>query len=137
MSFNIEAQDEFWGGDIGAPVNTFIPFRLNSDNAIKFGSKIVINYLPVNISGNNTTTLQEKTGTIKVYPNPSTEIFYFNVSEYPSTNWAVYDVLGKNILLKSDSANSGVIDLGNFKQGIYILKVYTGTKILTQKLIKE
>ncbi|MGC3979234.1 MAG: T9SS type A sorting domain-containing protein [Paludibacteraceae bacterium] len=133
----VEAKYEFWGGTTGDLTNTFIPFLFNDESQIQYGKRIKINYIPVDETG--ITTLSDYTGKgeIQIYPNPSDGIFYFDVQKYNVNGWIVSDISGKTILSKSNTNNSGVIDLGDYKSGIYLLQVKTENGILTQKLIKR
>jgi len=70
----------------------------------------------------------------KVYPNPSTGIFYYQVlsDELQDATLEVYDLTGKRIVsgtLSSNNAN-GFIDLSDVTNGIYFVKVANSQKIL-------
>lgn len=132
----IEANNEFWGGEKGSTINTFIPFQFNNESVVTFGSKIKISYIPVDNTGIIELSQLTFKGHIEVYPNPSTAIFYFNTKKYNVKSWVISDISGKILVQKSVVENSGVIDLGDFKSGIYILQVKTNEGTLTQKLIK-
>lgn len=133
----IEANYEFWGGETGSLLQTYVPYKFNSESVIQFASKIEISYVPIDMTNLPTINDSVEKGTIKVYPNPSIAIFYFNTQLYDVKEWTVSDISGKVILSKSDTHHSGAIDLGDFKPGVYILKVHTTQKTLTQKLIKK
>ena len=62
---------------------------------------------------------------------------YFDNEKSGVTHWLVTDLSGKLLLTKEQNERSGVIDLGDFRPGVYLLQVFTpeGTKV--QKLIKE
>lgn len=132
----IEAKNEFWGGEKGSAINTFLPFVFNEESVVQFGSKIKISYIPVDNTKLKEVDGQINKGLIRVYPNPSTSIFYFNTKKFNVKSWTVNDISGKTILQKSSAEESGVVDLGDFKSGIYILRVVTTEGVLTQKLIK-
>ncbi|VBB45795.1 hypothetical protein TRIP_D310190 [uncultured Paludibacter sp.] len=133
----IEANYEFWGGETGSCINTFIPYEFNNESEIQYGSKVKISYIPVNDTGISTLIGSGEKKQIEVYPNPSIAIFYFNTQKYDVKSWTVSDISGKIVLSKSNTNNSGVIDMGDFKSGIYLLQVKTAQGILTQKLIKK
>lgn len=46
----------------------------------------------------------------------------------------VYNMLGNEII---SSTNSNSIDLSLYQSGIYLLRIYAGDSVLTQKLIKQ
>lgn len=132
----IEAKNEFWGGEKGELFDTFIPYLFNNNEAVvSRGSRIKIDY-----TSDFSTVHENQSGTenqIIVYPNPSKAIFYFDSEAYDASRWAVTDLSGKTILSKEQNEHSGVIDLGDFESGIYLLRVFTPGGIKTQKLIKE
>ena len=132
----IEAKIEFWGGETGEPIQTFIPYQFNKEIVVNTGSKIEISYIPVDVTGVNDIKSFEN-NYIRIYPNPSKGIFYFDNEKSGVTHWLVTDLSGKLLLTKEQKERSGVIDLGDFKPGVYLLQVFTpeGTKV--QKLIKE
>lgn len=133
----IEANYEFWGGETGSLINTFIPFQFNDESAIQYGSQVKISYIPVNDTGVATLTDSIKKGFIDIYPNPSSGMFYFDIQKYNATSWTVYNIAGKVVLSKNISEKTGVIDMTAFQPGIYLLKVDTQYGILSQKLIKK
>jgi beta-glucanase (GH16 family) len=69
---------------------------------------------------------------IKVYPNPaSAEI---NISSQLNIDKVeLYDITGKLILSKLKSQNT--INVNNIKSGLYMLKIYSGDKSSTKKVI--
>ncbi|MBL7892917.1 MAG: T9SS type A sorting domain-containing protein [Bacteroidia bacterium] len=87
-----------------------------------------------NLDYTNLSTLTKPEQHIDVYPNPSNEIITI---EIPNTfqNYVIeiYSPLGQQIFKASDQT---VIDMSNFKNGIYILIVKQEDKIWTTKIIK-
>ena len=84
-----------------------------------------------------TTSINEQTNTesIKVYPNPTTNVFHItlpNSSEHFTVT--VYSSLGKQIYKISDHTS---IDISNFANGIYFLTVNQNEKNWTTKIVKE
>lgn len=133
----IEAKYEFWGGEAGDSIDTFIPYQFNNELVINSGSKINISYIPVYDTGKSDFSGIEKKNSIKVYPNPSKGIFYYTSENYEINKWVVRDLNGKTLLTNEKSKRSGAIDLGNFKPGVYILQVITSDGVKTQKLMRE
>lgn len=131
----IEAKNEFWGGENGELYSTFISFQFNSETVVAQAGRIAISYIPVVETGIN--KIFGNKNQIKVYPNPSKGIFYFDSEMYEVNRWIVTDLSGKRIISKEQKERSGVIDLGNFQSGIYLLQVITDDGVKTQKLIKE
>ncbi len=74
---------------------------------------------------------------ISIYPNPSTGLFYFINKEEAHVQVSVYNSNGKLIIHDNIVSNRWVIDLSDQPSGIYILKVFSNNKTLTNKLIKQ
>ncbi|MBP1663503.1 MAG: hypothetical protein H6Q19_643 [Bacteroidetes bacterium] len=127
---------EFWGGDAGTVISTFIPFQFNKETVIRKAGQIKISYIPVSDTGISITR-NNLSGEIRVYPNPSKGIFYFDSQQVDVSQWIVTDLSGKTLIRKSQPERSGVIDLGDFNQGIYLLHVVTPQGVCVQKLIRE
>ncbi len=133
----IESRNEFWGGEKDSLINTFIPYQFNNETVISNGSSIRISYIPIYDTSTHTTFGSNNHNQIQVYPNPSKGIFYFDSEKYDVSKWIISDLSGKTILSKELKERSGVIDLGDFNSGVYILQVFTPEGVKTQKLIKE
>lgn len=72
---------------------------------------------------------------VSVYPNPTTGIVNIS-SEKNIDNVYVYDISGKLLrTFNKLSTDKTVLDLSAFTSGTYILKVETGKKIITRKVI--
>ncbi len=71
-----------------------------------------------------------------ISPIPSKGVVFIsgNVDNYEVQ---VYDINGRSILKISLNKNFNKIDLSNFNNGIYILKIKTSDKIVTRKIIIE
>lgn len=83
-------------------------------------------------------TSQNNKIVFSVYPNPSRDRFTINLFESSSkTNVEVYSVLGQKINEKQFDGQSLDIDLSSLQKGVYFLKVISGGKETTRKIIKE
>lgn len=76
---------------------------------------------------------------IRVYPNPTNGVFYVNagpLSQGTHYQVSVYDTKG-TLILQNQFENTAVIDLNQRKinEGVYIVKVQTPSKMVTQKII--
>ena len=84
-----------------------------------------------------TTGIYEQTnnGNIKVFPNPTNNIFHI-VFPSPSEHFTitVYSSLGQEVYKKSDYTS---IDISNFANGIYFLTINQNDKNWTTKIVKE
>ena len=70
---------------------------------------------------------------ISIYPNPTSDTVYID-GNYTQLKAVVYDVLGKQVMNKSIT-NS--IDISQLEKGVYILQLFDGAKLTTQRMIKN
>lgn len=131
----METKLTFWG-DNGALLSTNIPFVFNNEIDIKKGNQIIISYEKIDNTDISTYSFNNNMQ-IRVYPNPSEDVFYFNPEEYDLKSWTVFDMNGKVVLQNLMTEKSGVIDLSNVTKGIYLLQVITPNNILSQKLVRK
>ncbi|HBS85905.1 MAG: hypothetical protein A2W91_08880 [Bacteroidetes bacterium GWF2_38_335] len=83
----------------------------------------------------NTTGVEGSTANrFKVYPNPSSGIFYTSPE---NCDIVVYDVVGKVVLTKKISMTDQLIDLSGQHPGLYFMKAKINGKTETFKLILE
>ncbi len=134
----IEARNEFWSSlETNSPLTTIIPYQFNNSLTTIDANRILISYIPVDTSV-ITQNKSSSSTTVKIYPNPSDGVFYFNLNELvDAESWKVYDLNGKVILSKHLDKRSGVIDLGDYQAGVYLLQIVTNEGIKSQKLIKK
>ena len=99
-----------------------------------------------NVQPNQAITIQEGNGvlsvadniqlTYKIYPNPSQSgIFKIQRNGTSEMQISVFNILGKQLLKKNASTNE--IDISNFSEGIYMLKIKSRNQTWVQKLIKN
>ena len=73
---------------------------------------------------------------MKIYPNPNSGIF--TIETNINTQICIYDVLGNLILKQTTNNTKTILDITNYKSGIYFVKVLEGNKVIAmQKIIKE
>ncbi|WP_298220525.1 T9SS type A sorting domain-containing protein [Flavobacterium sp.] len=89
----------------------------------------------------NTTTLstadfnEEKT---TIYPNPAGDFLTIKSSHSPFDQLKIYDMLGQCVLYVGKANDTQTtINLGALPVGLYTLKVYFGSQMVTQKLLKN
>jgi Arylsulfotransferase (ASST)/Secretion system C-terminal sorting domain len=70
---------------------------------------------------------------LKIHPNPATNIINIKTIE-AVIKIEIYTVLGK-LLLKKEKSNS--INLTNFSNGLYILKIHFNNSIISKKILKQ
>ena len=70
-------------------------------------------------------------GSIQLYPNPFRDVLH---SSALFSKIEIFDVLGKLILIKK---NSNIVDTSNFKEGMYLAKIFNSKgKVVTKTIIK-
>lgn len=75
---------------------------------------------------------------IKLYPNPSSGIFYVELEADKTVNLQVFDAIGNLICQKRNFKNrDSPIDISNHANGIYLLKFSNGIFHRQLKIIKE
>lgn len=86
----------------------------------------------VRVYQNSTLNLNEFVlNNIKLYPNPSNTLVNI-VSNETIDKLELYDLLGKTLVSKSRNTHS--IDVSTLSKGIYILKLYSGSKSVVKKI---
>ena len=70
---------------------------------------------------------------VSVYPNPTSDIVYIE-GNYTQLKVVVYNILGKEVVNKSIT-NS--IDISHLENGVYLMKLSDGSKLTTQRIIKN
>ena len=69
-----------------------------------------------------------------VYPNPANDIINLITSENIK-RLSITDMSGKTLVDQQDISNHHQIDCSNWPRGIYLLKLETGEKISTEKIV--
>lgn len=73
-----------------------------------------------------------------VYPNPSKDNVTVNLFEdFNNNSLAIYSVLGQKIAVKTFEGLTTNLDVSALEKGVYFLKVKSGSKETTKKIIKE
>ena len=70
---------------------------------------------------------------VRIYPNPSSGIFYVKTSETGS--FSIFDATG-NLVISASFLNDFSIDLTSFQKGIYILQINNGSGVYVERLNK-
>ena len=73
---------------------------------------------------------------LRLYPNPTSGLVNvtWNGDMTGELTLSVFNILGKELSETKMQARSTTVDLGNQPDGLYILKVQAGEKIITKKL---
>lgn len=123
---NGEVSFEFCVDNIQHPIYTYNPME-NQVSCKEFQEEI--------ISGIND---QEDSG-VNIFPNPAGETLYITMDYYEKpVEISVVDMFGRVLLQKIFSEAQNQIDLNTLEQGIYIVRVKMGSKLIkNQKFIRN
>jgi len=72
-----------------------------------------------------------------IFPNPTVGIINFKFATNTIKRIIISNLTGKTILEKTEIKQNEIIDLSNFKSGIYIISIQTEKEILKTKIIKR
>jgi hypothetical protein len=89
-------------------------------------------------SANSTTLTLDENGVLSfaTYPNPITNnVFTITSNSTSKKEYAIFNLLGKQVLLSSFSGVKSNVDVSTISAGIYILKVTEGGKTASKKLV--
>lgn len=129
----IESVYGFWGGNEGDPVISRIPYHFNGEMRIAYGQKMQITTSEVN---DLKVVNKANQPVLNVFPNPSSGVFYYNPAEIEPDSWTVFDMNGRLLKTQHGGSASGVIDLSDQPNGVYLLRAKAGDNLLNIKLIK-
>lgn len=77
---------------------------------------------------------------INVYPNPSSDIFYFEVDEnvHSEMELSIYDIQGRLVCKKSVYKQNEIqLDASNLNDGVYFYKVVINKDVYSGKILKK
>jgi len=130
----IESKYNFWGGETDSYANTCIPYYFNGEIALMDADQIEIKYIITDTSV--ITHINSEMGWLKIYPNPSDGLFYISPQDYCVDSWRVYDINGMLIKSNVNQYFTGIVDLTNLPDGMYMIMVATDdNQRLKQKII--
>jgi hypothetical protein len=93
---------------------------------------MTVNQNPFGIGTNSTSGLN-------IYPNPASDLIYIEpASGYPwPSNVTLYNTQGQEVLnvIPQDSHERVKMDVKDFPDGLYFLKVYTNEGVLTRQVV--
>lgn len=76
-------------------------------------------------------------GNVKIFPNPSSGNVHVCMDLQPVSELQVYDMFGKILFQKRVGEKEFSVDLSNYDAGIYMLRLVTGTGVVTRKIVKN
>jgi len=76
------------------------------------------------------------TSNIKVYPNPTRDMLFIECEDFSTIK--LYDILGKEILIKNISKKTTEINISHLPKGMYSIRIISEGKIIgNSKIIKQ
>ena len=126
---------DFWANSDGAG---YIQLREVGGGIIRylepdFGGSIVYNFsidYPLSYDEFN------KNWEVKLYPNPAEDMFFIEGEQIQSMQVEIYDTYGKRVRLEGTSEGARIsFDTSSLSAGIYFVRIETGSKTQTQKLM--
>lgn len=89
----------------------------------------------IGIINNTISNISNSSYNILLYPNPAQAEINFYLKDANPTSIEIYDVSGEIIYVSQYSKN--LININEFKRGIYFLKIYTDKNCFVSKFIKN
>ncbi|NDV46884.1 T9SS C-terminal target domain-containing protein [Paludibacter sp. 221] len=131
----IMSEYDFWGGNAGESVSSYIPFLFNEKLITKKAKSIRVSHSDLVDTDDDIDNYTNDL--VSVYPNPSDGIFYLNTEKYEILSWKLYNMKGQLVKSHSQKIRSGVVDITDMAGGIYLLHLETTQGCQRQKLIKH
>ncbi len=78
---------------------------------------------------------QNKDDFVKVYPNPTNGKCFIYSKQYTIQEVEVFDLMGKSIKKIEVDDYQAIIDLTSCQSGIYFIRIYTTTAVVTKRVI--
>lgn len=72
---------------------------------------------------------------VRLYPNPTTSVLRIDSATVEITKVEIYSLLGQKLLDKTRDVKE--IHLDELSNGIYLVKVYSGNRYITQRIVKR
>ena len=104
--------------------------RVKSDNPVVVGTDNGTDLIIENQTDINNLSNSE----IQIYPNPASDIIYFDIDNIRNTNVKIIDNLGRIII--SETLNSNSINISNLQSGIYNVIIIQNGEIKISHIIK-
>ena len=69
---------------------------------------------------------------INIYPNPTNNIL--NITNIANAKVRIFNIIGKEVVSLDQTSDFTTIDMSNFAEGTYIVKIFTNSNIITRKI---
>jgi hypothetical protein len=77
------------------------------------------------------------TNNLRVYPNPSGGIIYFEIDSDEIESISIYDISGKMLDNISEFGSNSSIDISSFENGVYLLTINCKQKVYIERVVKQ
>jgi hypothetical protein len=111
-----------------------LKFIYEKDEQGSFGrDNVLINkiFLP----SNSLQFIYDTQNTVKIYPNPATDVILITLSQGNSAKIKIIDNSGR-IILSKNITSTNYLNIQELKPGVYTIQIQISDKIFSQKLIK-
>ena len=78
----------------------------------------------------------EKLANVNLYPNPSSDFININSAD-TIQEYSIYDLTGRVVKNSNPNSNNFIIDITALNKGVYLVKLNSGDKTGSIKLIKD
>lgn len=126
----LTSQYDFWGGEDGELVDAYIPVVINENTFLYYAKKIEMTYVVY------TNSIDDQTYFVKVYPNPTTGSLYIQLPSGDLQQVTVTDLNGRTIKTIYYPEKTGMLDVSELSQGIYLLRIKINDQYYTAKISK-
>ncbi len=79
------------------------------------------------------TSLKENVNEIRIYPNPTNGNVFVEAEQIYNIN--VYNIVGQDVISEEVNDDTCCIDMSEFKEGVYFVKIDTKNGVVTKRLI--
>jgi len=129
----MESKYNFWGGETDSYVKNFIPYYFNDEMSIIQADKLELKYI---IETSIVSNFELEKNKLNIYPNPSNGVFYVSTDNERIASWHVYNINGVIVKSNINKYLTGIIDLTDLPDGVYMIQAATeDNRILQQKIL--
>lgn len=114
-------------------------FEINNVRALTYGGQyLLIDQIPLSINFKSSVGISQNSTSpdIRVFPNPTKDELYLSGLTQKVYRVEIMNALGTTLLSKSVSAQE-TINISEFPNGTYFIKIYSGDKPTIRKFIKH
>lgn len=105
--------------------------------SVQYGHENILVPITMRVHDNTGIPTFENEGVFQLYPNPCSGLFTIEHAGTDIQGITVTDIYGKTILHSSGQGESTTLDLSNYSDGVYLVKISIENGIITQKIIKR